>query len=451
MTRQCYAHEVVTAIMMPTAMAMVEGRVIAVLAEKVFDISNFEFATIMAAPAVANLTSVMWAHLARGRPKVRFITRLQAVVLLLIAAIALLPATRLGGAGLVVMVIVMRLLMAGLVTIRSTIWRHNYPRAVRGQVTSRLAMISTLIMSIAPLVAAPLLDYRESLFRVVYPLSAAVAAIGVISFSKIRLRREKELLAYENQPAAKPIRHGFNVPVYEFDEKASVESSTRFWQVMKRDRFYRDYQLWQFLGGMANLMGEAAVARLVVTWTDGMGAQFAISILLLVTVPAVVMMVLLPGWARYFDTVHIAQFRARHSKVWIVLQTLNFAAALAAWYASAWAGLAVLFFAQIAAGVANAGGTLAWSLGHNDFADRKMVAVYMGIHIMLTGVRGLFAAYLGIYLMEGWGAAEGLPGFAGMGPYMFLITIALAVVCEAGYRRLRSQFDRGQITKVVQD
>lgn len=457
MTRQSYSRELITSLMMPMAYALIEGRVVAVLAARVFQINNFEFATIMAAPAVANLSSIAWAHLARGRPKVRFMTRLQTLVLLLIAAVGLLPATHAGGVTLVVMVTAMRCLMAGLVTIRSTIWRHNYPRAVRGQVTSRLAILSTVIMSVAPLIAAPLLDYNAMLFRWVYPLSALVASAGVIAFSRVRVRREGELLTYERQAAAKPTAHGEPGSVYEYDEKAPAESNTRFWHVLRQDRYYRDYQLWQFIGGMANLMGDAAVARLVVSWTSDerypvlMQQQFLISVLLLVTIPSVVMILLLPKWAAYFDGVHIAEFRARHSKVWIVLQGLNFISALTAVMVSPMLGLCVLVLAQAAVGVANAGGMLAWNLGHNDFADRKMVAVYMGIHIMLTGVRGLFAAYLGIYIMEGFSGWGVLPQLPGVGPYVFIVTLAMAIVCEAGYRNLKNHFDRGDIKKVVQD
>ncbi|MCC6681939.1 MAG: hypothetical protein IT445_13650 [Phycisphaeraceae bacterium] len=452
MTRPSYSLELVTAMAMPLAMAMVEGRVVAVLARKVFDVGDFGFATIMAGPVLANITSMLWAMLARGRPKVGFITTLQSIMLLLIAAVAVLPnhqASRYGGTLLVAMMLTVRCLLAGLVTIRSTVWRHNYPRAVRGQITGRLAMVSSLIMSVAPLVTAPLLDYRVELFRVIYPLAAALAAVGVISFSRVRVRREKELLDFERQPAARPTPHGDAAPVYEFDNKATPESSTHFWNVLRRDRFYREYQLWQFVGGVANLMGDAAIAKLVIDWTERPPYRdyaFLLSMLLLVTLPMVVMMLVLPYWARYFDQVHIAQFRSRHSLYWILLQVLYWICAMLGP-----AGLLLVWLPQIVVGIINAGGTLAWNLGHNDFANRRLVAVYMGIHIMLTGVRGLFAAYLAIYLMEGWRGAGLLPGFAGIGPHVFLITVALSVVAEIGYQNLKRQLDSGRLSRNVAD
>ena len=47
MTRPSYARELVTSATFPIALAMVEGSVIAVLADKIFNVGQFAFATIM--------------------------------------------------------------------------------------------------------------------------------------------------------------------------------------------------------------------------------------------------------------------------------------------------------------------------------------------------------------------------------------------------------------------
>jgi hypothetical protein len=43
-----------------------------------------------------------------------------------------------------------------------------------------------------------------------------------------------------------------------------------------------------------------------------------------------------------------------------------------------------------------AGGKLGWNLGHNDFASDDQSTLYMGIHVTLTGVRGLIAPLAGV-------------------------------------------------------
>ena len=192
---------------------------------------------------------------------------------------------------------------------------------------------------------------------------------------------------------------------------------------------------WQFVGGLANLIGEVAMARLIIRWTEGLAYEFAVSITLIVTIPVVVGMLTLPMWARYLDRVHIARFRVRHGLVWIILQALN-------WIGAMLGSVGLLCLPRAASGLMRGGGMLAWNLGHNDFADRRLVATYMGIHVTLTGVRGLVAAYVAIYLMEGWAGVPQLGDFGGLGAHVFAVTLVLAVVAEFGFLRLSRRLAR---------
>ena len=58
-------------------------------------------------------------------------------------------------------------------------------------------------------------------------------------------------------------------------------------------------------------------------------------------------------------------------------------------------------------GISNAAGNLAWNLGQYDFAPPEKTAAYMGVHVMLTGVRGSFAPFLGVWLYAGLGMGGG--------------------------------------------
>jgi len=54
--------------------------------------------------------------------------------------------------------------------------------------------------------------------------------------------------------------------------------------------------------------------------------------------------------------------------------------------------------------LAQAGGKLAWNLGHLHFAQADQAEIYMGIHVFLTGVRGVIAPLAGMLLWRtiGW-------------------------------------------------
>ena len=450
-TRQSYAHELVNAATFPVAMALIEASVIGVLGAKAFGIDPrsssrdaFLFATIMASPMFANVTSFVWAWLARGRKKVPFVNVLQIGTLLLIACVALLPTEPPGDILLTVLIVLARCLTTGIVTMRSIVWRMNYPRSVRAQITGRFTLLFSLIGAIGPLVAYALVDMDQDAFRIVYPASVVVAAFGVFNFSRIRLRHEAELLRYERQPAARPERHGAAGSIYEFNPPADAASETRenFWTVLRRDKSYRGYMLWQFVAGAANMMGEVVIIAAIADMTRGWYAEYFTAITLTTAIPMLFAVVTLPYWARYLDRVHVAEFRSKQGWWWVSNQAVQWLGLFLftglGWW---WLGLIVTAAARVLQGIARGAGMLAWNLGHNDFADRKMVAIYMGIHVTLTGVRGAVAPFVAMWLYTGWdqlsiGDVTLVPGFAGIDYHVFLLTTALAIIAERGFTSL---------------
>jgi len=448
MVRPTYARELVTSMTMPASIAMIEGGVVGILAVKVFNVSDALFATIMAAPMFAHLTSFLWARLARGISKVPVIVILMSLSALCVASIGLVPQTPVGTWIFVGLMILARCLLAGVVTLRSAVWRNNYPREVRATVTGKLTLVSSIVVVVVPYLGYLCLDYEVELFRLVYPLSAILAVAGIYSFSKVRLRNERELLAYERSPGATPQPHGMPGPVYEYNPIAQKHN---FWTVMKRDYLFRYYMICQMIAGGSNMMSEITVVYLVVTLTAGRSDAFSISILLTTAIPMAMSILLIPVWGRFFDKTHAAHFRARQNWVWIADQVGNLTAAL---LGSLW----VLAVSRVLQGTARAAGQLAWNLGHNDFADRRLVALYMGIHVTLTGVRGAIVPFAAVLLYNGWGSdalaftgAE-LPAFGGVGPWLFAMTGTGMVVSHVGFswlsRTIRRAEREGRPTRV---
>ncbi len=425
-TRQSYAHELVAVVTIPVAIALVEGGVIGVLAVKAFGVSPLVYGILSAAPMFANLTSFIWAKLARGRGKIRSITVLQLSTLASIAAIAFLPTQHPSGPWLLVgLMVLSRCLLTGVVTLRSTVWRNNYPRTVRASITGRLALLNSLILAGIPLLGYALLDQRPELFRVLYPASTLIALIGVVAFSRVRLRGEKEILRLERSEDARPQPHGVPSPIYEY---ARIPQKTDFWSVLRRDRLFRNYMVLQFTAGGANMMSETVIVYIIAREFG----SYTVSILLSTAIPMLVATLTLPMWARQLDKVHIVKFRSKQGTIWIADQLANFFILFTGL-------LPLLYVARVIQGAVRGGGMLAWNLGHNDFADRHMVAVYMGIHVTLTGVRGAIVPLLGMALYEGWPAGEGgffglhWPGWAGIGVWVFMVTAVVSAASEVGF------------------
>ncbi len=174
MTRQSYMHELLSVMTLPLGLAMVEGGTMAALALKTFHVPTFLYATIVAAPMFANLTSFFWARLAQGRPKV---PRYQCAATECARGRRgrRLPAHRSPRPAAVDRLVHPRTL--------SDLWhRHRAqqrladelsPPGARTRLTSRLVLIHISILALAPLLGYTTLDMNPHAFRV--PLSRSRA------------------------------------------------------------------------------------------------------------------------------------------------------------------------------------------------------------------------------------------------------------------------------------
>ncbi|MEM7680931.1 MAG: hypothetical protein AAF288_03150 [Planctomycetota bacterium] len=424
MSRPAYRRELGVSLSFPVARSVFEGGVAGVLAEYVFGVGSLGFAAISSAPVFANLTAGVWARAARGRPRGPMASALLCGFCGCVAATALLPASAWGGWAFVGLVVLGRSLLAGWAAVRTDLWRANYPRSLRAAAAARFDSLGTLLLAMGPLLVFPLLDYRAELFRVAYPAAAGVGLCGAWSVRRLRRRHGGRLLRLE--------RAGLEVGGRSRGRGAGV------WRVLRDDPAFRGYMVWQFFGGTANLMGNTAVMYHVVQVMRGADWAGTLAVVLNASAPMAVMLISMPWWARYLDRVHITTFRSRQGLVWVFTQSANGLAAglgLGVW------GLGV---ARLSQGFAFGGGGLAWQLGHHDFASAERAAAYMGAHQVLTGVRGLFAPALGVLLLAGWesrsmsvgGWGTTLPGYAGIGAWVFAITTALAAVACAGFWRM---------------
>ena len=433
MVRPAYRRELRAAFTFSPAVALLEGGTVGVLSKTVFDVGNFGFAAIVAAPMFANLTSLFWTRAARGRRKARFVAGVMAALCVLVAAVALLPVSPAGAAGLVGAVILGRCLLAGLVSVRSAIWRLNFPRARRARITGKVLMVASVVFAAVPLAVGPLLDARPQAFRVVFPAAALLGLFGVLQMYRLRVRTEPALLTAERRPPGAAAGDG-----------GPVRRNGRphgFVSVLTEDHRFRQYMVCQFLAGVANMMGNTAFALYIVEAVRARPDANQLGMTLTTTVPLLLAVLSVGLWSKLLDRSHIARYRIAHGLTWVFGQGLCFGAA---WYGHLW----LLFLPQAVQGLMRGGGMIAWQLGHNDFADKRLAALYMGIHQTLTGVRGAFAPFLGVWLLAGHdafvvpGTGLAVPAWAGIEEGVFVVTTLLAVAAWAGFWRLSVLLER---------
>ncbi|MBB6429840.1 MFS transporter [Algisphaera agarilytica] len=428
-TRKAFRQELLTSATLPVAVAMLDAGVVGVFGVVVFGISPTQFATIAAAPMFVNLLGFIWARAVKGRRKTAFAGMLMSAMLVLVASVAVLPKDEqgYGAAGLVAAVVLGRCLMAGVVMLRSAVWRMNFPRHVRARITGKFVLMATLLFAAVPAVVGPLLDRDPQLFRVIYPVAALIGIVGVVAYTRIRVRQEPALLRSEREPHA--------------DEDLPRRRDGRphnFVSVLREDAAFRSYMTWQFFAGIANMMGNTAFALFVIEEIKDRDNANTLGMLLTTTVPLAFATLTVPLWSKLLDRQHIARYRISHGLTWVIGQSACYVAAVTG-------HLWLFFIPMLLRGVMQGGGMIAWTLGHNDFADKRLAALYMGIHQTLTGVRGAFAPFLGVWLLTGWEGFSWIggevPPWEGIGPQVFIITTLFAIVAWLGFVSLTQKLN----------
>jgi hypothetical protein len=410
-----YRKERLTEAFFSSGLSLMEGGFIGVIADKLFHVHPAVLALVTAAPMFGNLSSSFWARLAHGRRRVPWATALMAALTACIAGIAVIPEGNVGAAAMVTLLIVSRLLLGGVITLRSIVWTLNYPRETRGRVIARLSVISTLSLAGTSWVGGQILNANPQNFRLVYAGGALVSALGVLAFSRVPLAGEADHLAQEQRGDGSGGRAGGMLAL------------------LRADPLYAEFLAWQMLSGISNMMVEAPVLYLV---SRQMGASYAESIAVTTVIPLVLSVLTTPFWALYLDRVHVSTFRAAHAWSFSLSQILL-------WAGAATQSLVVVLLARMVLGSARAGGGLAWNLGHNDFAPADRVGLYMGVHVTLTGMRGAVAPFLGMALYLGWAAHPlpalrvSLPAWGGLGEELMPLAAVMSGVSALGFRSLQ--------------
>ena len=413
MVRHSYRHEMRSALTFQLPASLAEGSFTGVIAAKHFGAGVVLMSVITAAPMFGNIMALIWSDLSLGRRKVPLVNMLQLGVVLMIASVALTAYLPRGVAGWVfaAQIILARMLASGIVTIRSSIWRANYPRQLRGQLTSRIATVATFVLAVTTFVGSYLLDRDARAFVYLYPTTAVIGLVGIWQFSRIRVRREvllrrREIQVFAPRPESMSQTDEANVLNAEAGYRPRFVSLFReAYQILRADKKFRDYQRYQMLSGFSFMMFGPSLLYMVSTEMTDPKTQYLLATTVLQIIPMVMSLLATQAWAPLFDKVHITTFRVFQCTVSVVAQLTLFAGAMWGLKVDEMTGLGIVALAQVLVGVSNGGGNLAWNLGHNDFAPADKAATYMGVHVMLTGVRGCFAPFLGstLYLLPGVG------------------------------------------------
>ncbi len=385
LSRGLYRRELTAWLFLPIMMGAVEGGVTGVIAKNAFSGHvpetwlNVAVAILTGAGAIASVTSFLWAALAHGQPKIRFLVRLQLVTVVLVGQFAIAPRNTVGLLMLVAAGLGARICWAGVVTIRSTVWRANYPQHARATLAGRLVAVQSIMLAGVGLAIAWTMERNAASLPWLYAGAAACGLVGAVLYGRVRMRGHAALLRDER-------RGGM---------RAAASNPMQMVRVLREDPAYRWYMVWMFVFGIGNI---AVTAPVVLMLKDLFGYGYLAGIVITTCIPIGVMRLAIPLWARLFDGIHVLQYRVWHAWSFVVGNVAYVLAAITEEPALMWIG-------AVFQGIAFGGGVLAWNLGHHDYAPLERASQYMGVHVTLTGVRGLIAPLAAVALYNVSGGA----------------------------------------------
>ena len=367
-------------------------------------------AIMTGAGSFANIGSPLWAHWSLGRGKLKALNQLQTVLAASLIVAALMPIGPVGLIGFIAAILAAQIVWTGMITIRASLWRLNYGRAARFAFAADNQAIVATLQALTAAATGWLIQAQTGLFRALLVVAAACAVLSLLRTRGLRLRRERRLLAAERRQAeAEPFRIG------------------RHFSILREDPLYRRYMRCMMIQGSGNLM---FTAPLILAMTRELGISSFVQVLVTTAVPTLVVPFSSRYWARALAHEHVISFRRRNSRWFTLAIALTTVAVLA--------GQApLLWLSAIVYGVAIGGGMLGWNLGHNDFAPEARAADYLGLHVSLTGIRGLVAPLIGVWL---YGLLETLA--PGAGHWSLLLPLALTAAGSWSFARFDRDFRR---------
>jgi hypothetical protein len=412
LTRRNYYYEFKHIVPWSVVAGLVEGQFASVVVSRTFDGTPLMIAIATATPVAAMMSSLIWGMLCVGRAKIRLLALFAAGVALCVGTVGAIPTSPTGAVWFICQMAAAQVLLSGVVTVRSAVWKSNYPHETRGRIAARLQAVRILASNATVLAAAWACDSDPTSYKYIFPCAAVVGAIGIWLLPRIHIRGERGELRRHRRP--KPdgdLRADLTEPFSLTALLSPGHVFRRMVRILREDRRFAQYCVAQFLTGLANLMTIAVVVA-IVTQDLQLGDEwgFWISAGVIQTVQRLVMLGSIRRWARLFDRIGVVRFRVVNVVCWTLSLVFGLAATLVVTGADRFGGsflpLAVSLFALRAVfhGLGMGGGALAWHLGHLHFARPAEAELYMGIHVSLTGFRGLVAPLCGMWLYQimGW-------------------------------------------------
>ena len=282
-------------------------------------------------------------------------------------------------------------------------YRELYPPSHRGAAVGWLKAVAGVSGLTVTMVGSLWFMFQPDWYFLVYWCVGIGLAMSAVAYAQIPIRKNNVFTGKELEA---PLR-AFSAGVRSF----------------LSDRRFVLYQIGFWFAGFANHMSMAYVAE---SLKEDVHVGDTAIFMIVAVVPVFLMAASAPIWGRYLDNVNPMTGRAVFNSLQCVAYAMH-------WYGGFTRQMWPFIVGSVIHAISNGGGTINWLTGSLYFAKPENVSLYNSLHVGLTGIRGMTAPILGVYiygssLQLGSVTIRGL----GMGPTLFAISSVLSL-CGAGF------------------
>lgn len=352
-----------------------------VLAKKTLHATNFELTILAIIMPMSLLFSVFFSNLMKGRDHRPFLfwsAVLGRLPLLLVLFVS--TATP-----FIIVIFLASLASAVSIPPTNTIYQSNMSEQVRGKAFGVATSIFTLVTLFGSLLVGSILDLWEQSYRILYAFSAILGFLSIYYIIKIRVRHESH--APDEEKGEEP--NGELMASYYISEWVlkPIRNTTR---LLREHPKFALFERNFFMYGFAFLMLQPVlpvylveVVKLNYTQVSlAKGIFFYSSFILLSPLLGILLDKVKP-----FMHCSIILF---------ILATFPFSLIFIK-------SPIAIYLAYFVFGIGMAGINIVWTLGSLHFAGKGEAAEFMGVHVTLTGLRGLLAPLWGYILLTFFG------------------------------------------------
>ncbi len=357
LTRQIYRYHLYNRVIFGIVMGILP--LAAVVARKTLAAPKWQIGLISAAPIGGYFITSLWSMAIERKKPIDYIFWPELIGGLILFTIAFSTAS----ISFVIIYICFWMVYSLTIPAHTVMMRNCYPQPVRASVFSFITSRTFFVGIAFALISGKLMDINEHLYRVLFPV-AGIASIAA-AFCIRRIKIGENLVPDNGQDSVSPLKS--------------------IYRILTGDRDFMKFMALTFISGLANLM---MIPVLVLYLTDVLGVNYQQAARTLAILPWATMALTAPLWGRFVDKYNPMITRGLFDFVWAVVPLLYFLSR----------DLALIYIAVSLLGIVRGGSMLTWHLGVMYFSPQQFVPRYMGVHIFLTGVRGIAGPFIGIVL-----------------------------------------------------